>query len=130
MADEIELVDSSFRLHQFTVTLFATNVNCQVLKMKDSLFVWIGDEENAVLSDLSFGIQSAYEPHPISTKILGTASTDTTSMSMAERLTKKLKKPVYVSFNVPLSNNNILEEFEKRLNEEIAMNPDVFWLLF
>lgn len=95
--------------------------------MKDSIFLWIGDQKAPLLSDLSYGIQSPYASYPITTKILGTASPDVTSLTMAERLSKKLKKPVYVSFNLPVTNKQLFEEIEIRLNEEIELNRDMFY---
>lgn len=94
--------------------------------MKDSIFLWIGDQKAPLLSDLSYGIQSPYASYPITTKILGSASPDVTSLTMAERLSKKLKKPVYVSFNLPVTNKQIIEEIEIRLNEEIEINREMF----
>ncbi|XKL61924.1 hypothetical protein PGB90_001757 [Kerria lacca] len=125
-ATEIEYTESSFKLNEFSHTILDITVKFEVLKMKDSCFIWIGDNSNPLFSDLSFGIKSLYSPYPVATKILGTASTDTTSLTIAEKLCKKLKKPVYLSFNVPITSNYLLEEVEKRLNEEIEINCEIF----
>lgn len=123
---DIEFIDSSFQSHEFSFIFCDMDVKCGILKMRDSYFMWIGDSKNPQLSDLSFGIKSQYDSQSIATKILGTASADITSQSMAMRLNQKLKKPIFISFNLSISNNRLLEEIEKRINEEIEMNPAMF----
>lgn len=123
---DIQYTDSSFICHQFNHSVFNSEMKFEILKMKDTTFIWIGDTASPKLSDLSLGIQNPNSPNPIATKIMGTASADTTSLGLAERLSKKLKKPVYVSFNVSVINNNVLENIERRLVEEIEINPEKF----
>lgn len=129
MADEvatIEYTDSSFQSHEFNHTILSTDVKFEILRMKDSTFLWIGSMLEPKLSDLSFAIKTADNPIPSATKILGTATTDTSSIGIAKRLSIKLKKPVYVSFNIISLNDKMLEEIEKRLVEEIEINPEKF----
>lgn len=123
---EIRHTDSSFKCHEFTHFMFNFNVKFEIVKMKDSILIWIGDFEKPLLLDLSYGVQTKYEPLPTTTKILGTASSDTASMMIAKRLAKKLKKPVYISFNLPLTPNNLLKDIEIRLIEEIELHSDKF----
>lgn len=127
----LEYTDSSLRSHEFVLTILNVDIKYQLLKMKDSIFLWIGDQKTPLLSDLSYGIQPQYSSYPITTKILGTASPDLTSTMMAERLCKKLNKPVYVSFNLPVTSKQMIEEIEMRLNEEMQLNRDMFyWISF
>lgn len=123
---EIEYVDTSFKAHEFMHSVFDVNIKFEIIKMKDSVFIYIGNVANPLLSDMSYGVQTRYESHPIATKILGTASSDTSSLMIAKRLTKRLKKPVYISFNLPVTHDKLLEEIETRLVEEIELNSDLF----
>ncbi|XP_065213293.1 proteasome assembly chaperone 4-like [Planococcus citri] len=129
MADEeatIEYTESSFHCHEFNHTILSTEVKFEVLQMKDSTFVWIGNMLDPKFSDLSLAIKTPSNPIPIATKILGAATADTTSLGLAERLSKKLKKPVYISFNISIINNKMLEDIERRLVEEIEINAEKF----
>lgn len=115
---QINSVDSKIKLHTFTAIIAERQVRFEVFKFKDSLFIWIGDKRNRNFSDLSFAIISKYSSDPSGTKIMG-LPTDVTSTSIAMKLGKRLKKPVYVSFNlvddrltVPVVNNRIREEIE------------------
>jgi proteasome assembly chaperone 4 len=123
---EIEYVDSSFKTHEFSFSFFTSDVKFEILKMKESTFIWIGDAHNCRIADLSFGIPTASNCHPVTTKILGIASSNTISEMMAERLTKKLKKPVYVSFNSEIQNMALLEKIQERLVEEIDLHSEFF----
>lgn len=123
---EIEYTDSSFNVHEFTHTFLNHNLKFEILKMNNTTVIWVGDLRDPQLTDLSLAIKSSDSVIPLVTKIIGTASADITSNGLAQRLNKKLKKSVYVSFNVPILNNTLLEAVEGRLNEEIDLNSDMF----
>lgn len=121
---KIEYIKPSFLLHAFQLELENRVIFYQVIKMKDSLYIWIGNKNNPLLSNLSLAMQTRYDKIPLATKLLG-EELDTTSRNIACRLSKRLNKVVYVSFNVEESNFNV-PLIEKRLNEEINKYPDKF----
>jgi len=65
---------------------------------------------------------------PTTTKIIGRTG-DNLSESFAAKLTKRLGKQVYVSFNFDLGSmfSAVLGDIEQRLYEEISLCPDKFW---
>lgn len=120
----IEYTTPSFQVHDFTETFTDTCIAFRVLKMKDSVFIWLGLKNEPKLIDISISIQSPYSALPSSIKILGNTA-DTTSTNLATRLHRKLQKPVYVSCNVSLD-RLLLPAVEKRLAEEIQNKPELF----
>lgn len=82
-------------------------------------------ESEPAFKDLSLAMNTAYENSPTPVKILGDASS-LTSSTLASRLSKRCKKPVFVSFNVPESNQEFFVKIEERLLEEMVMTPECF----
>ena len=123
---DIEYVDPSIETHEFGISFFTSDIKFEVLKMKGSTFIWIGEKKDSKFSDLSFGIPSTNCSESSTTRILGIASSNTTSEMMAQKLSKKLKKPVYVSFNSDVSNKFLLEKIQERLVEEIDLHSELF----
>jgi len=120
---EVELLPCSFKFHDFVVKVSDVNVNCQIIKMEDCLYLWIGDSANRSMDDLSFALKSSFEAQPIATKIMGSVA-DATSTNMAKRLSKKFGKPIYVSFNVT-ADNITLPGIERRIQEEFKTHADL-----
>lgn len=118
-----ELLPCSFKFHEFHAKISDITINCHIIKMEDCLYLWVGDGTSNKMEDLSFALISSHGSDAIATKIMGGVS-DTTSMSIARRLTMKLGKPVYVSFNVT-TNNMLLSSIEKRIQEEFKKSPDL-----
>ncbi|XP_072760474.1 proteasome assembly chaperone 4 [Anoplolepis gracilipes] len=119
----VELLQCGIKFHQFVATVGDVTINCEIMKMEDSLYLWIGDSTNPTMEDLSFSFTSNLEAQPITTKIMG-AIADTTSANMARRLSIKLGKPIYVSFNVT-ANNMLLLGIEKRVQEEFKVHGNL-----
>lgn len=118
-----ELLQCGIKFHKFDARVGDVTVNCEIMKMKDSLYLWIGDYTNPTMEDLSFSFTSNIGTQPIATKIMG-AIADATSTNMAKRLSIKIGKPVYVSFNVT-ADNMLLLGIEKRIQEEFKMHNDL-----
>lgn len=120
---EMELLPCSFKFHDFVAKVNDININCQIIKMEDCLYLWIGDSANRSMEDLSFALMSNFERQPIATKIIGSIA-DATSMNIAKRLSMKLGKPIYVSFNIA-ADNIILPGIERRIQEEFKTHADL-----
>ncbi|KYN50218.1 PREDICTED: uncharacterized protein LOC108771188 [Cyphomyrmex costatus] len=120
----VELLPCSFRFYNFVAIINDTNINCQLIRMEDSLYLWIGDSINGSMEDLSFALTSSFERQPIATKIIGSIA-DATSTNMAKRLSMKFGKAVYVSFNIT-PNNIILPVIESRIQEEFKAHIDLY----
>jgi hypothetical protein len=121
----IEYMKSNFGVHNFVAEIAETPVHFQVLKMENSLFIWIGSGIDPAFSDLGMALNSSYGRLPLSTRLMG-PNTDITSLNLASRLSKKFQRAVFVSYNLP-SDRLILPAVEKRLQEEVMTYPEKFW---
>lgn len=114
-----EMVDCKFKLHSFSDTLLDQIVHFQVLRMKDSLYIWIGSSPE--LSSLAVAMCTRYDSVPSVANLLGSKA-DLNSSTLAQRLAKKTKKQCFVSYNVP-TENMLLSLVEQRINQEIKDRP-------
>ncbi|KAL3286575.1 hypothetical protein HHI36_001076 [Cryptolaemus montrouzieri] len=119
-----KLVESSFSTHIFSDDLQGTKILFQVIKMLDSCIIFINDQNNLKFVDLSLAIQSRFEREPLTTNLVG-HGVDNSSVNLANKLNKRLKKLVYLSLNVE-GDRLLLPGLEKRLYEEIKSRPEKF----
>ncbi|KAM5320654.1 proteasome assembly chaperone 4 isoform 2-T2 [Glossophaga mutica] len=70
-------------LHNFSARLWEQLVHFHVMRLTDSLFLWVGATPH--LRNLSVAMCSRYDSIPVSTSLLGDTS-DTTSTGLAQRL--------------------------------------------
>lgn len=122
---KLRFIEPSFKLHTFAGEAVDKKVLFQVIKMLDSLIIFINLVDTMVLGDLSLGMfNTRTMREPIATQIMGDF-VENVSKNMALKFARKLGKTVYISFNV--SNDRLmLPAIEKRLCEEIKNKPDKF----
>ncbi|KAF4521886.1 hypothetical protein B566_EDAN008389 [Ephemera danica] len=121
---DVEESSSLLKLHQFTAELMTVPVFFEALKLKDSLFLWIGSETRT-FSDL--GIAMPIAPNDVTTtRLLGSVHLQTPSDLMARRLSTKLNKPVYLSYNIKMDDSVLMKTIEKKIHEEIVAKPECF----
>uniref|UniRef100_A0A8C9AHH6 Proteasome assembly chaperone 4 n=1 Tax=Prolemur simus TaxID=1328070 RepID=A0A8C9AHH6_PROSS len=70
-------------LHNFSARLWEQLVHFHVMRLTDSLFLWVGATPH--LRNLAVAMCSRYDSIPVSTSLLGDTS-DTTSTGLAQRL--------------------------------------------
>lgn len=122
---KIQYTTPAFRLHAFTAEVVDKKVLFQVIKMVDSIMIFINATGRMILCDLSLGMFNARTmDQPVATKVMGNFSEET-SKNMALKLAKKLGKTVYVSYNLE-DDQLMLPAVERRLCEEIKNKPDSF----
>lgn len=125
VAGKPKFIEPSFKLHTFSTEAVDKKVLFQVIKMVDSLIIFINLADTMVLYDLSLGMfNTRTMEQPIATKIMGDFAEDT-SKNMALKFAKKLGKTVYISLNID-NDRLMLPSVEKRLCEEIKNKPDKF----
>ncbi|XP_072929148.1 proteasome assembly chaperone 4 [Hemitrygon akajei] len=122
-AAENGLGTGTLSMHDFSERLAGQSVYFHVLRMSGSFFLWVGTAPT--LSNLAVAMSTRFDPTPVSSLILGDTS-DTTSNSLAQRLAKKTGKQVFISYNLPNTNTNLLLEVENRIKQEMEANPDKF----
>lgn len=94
--------------------------------MKNQIFLWIGVESEPVFKELSLAVGTAYDKTPTAVKLIGNNLSSMISSSLASRLSKRCNKSVFVSFNLPEDNNDLVTNIEDRLLEEMKMSPQFF----
>ncbi|XP_067086538.1 proteasome assembly chaperone 4 [Osmerus mordax] len=110
-------------VHNFSEKISEQAVHFHVMKLNGGFFLWVGS--SPVLSNLAVSINSKYDSMPLSSLVLGDAS-DMTPNSLAQRLAKKTKKQVFVSYNLPTTNSNLSILVENRIKKELEDHPDKF----
>ncbi|XP_018562852.1 uncharacterized protein LOC108904694 [Anoplophora glabripennis] len=121
---EVELAKPKFIVHKFVSEITEHKIVFQVIKMIDSLFIYINDKDRLQFSDLSFAMTNRYDKCPTGTTLIGNFSEEV-SKNIACRISKKVNKAVYLSCNVE-QDRLLIPLIEKRLYEEIKSYPDKF----
>lgn len=117
--------DTGLAFHQFTGDAGGSSVTYLVLKMKDSLYLWMGKDGEAPLENLSVAITLPQSANTLSSQILG-PPLNTVSSAIAAHLSKRLRKQVFVSYNFPGDDKLLMTAIEERLAEEIKVSPNYF----
>ncbi|KAJ7986358.1 hypothetical protein DPEC_G00339090 [Dallia pectoralis] len=110
-------------VHDFSEKILEQTVHFHVIKLTGGFFLWVGSKP--VLSNLAVSMHSTLGSMPLSSLVLGDPS-DTTPSSLAQRLTKRTKKQVFVSYNLPLTDSNMSLMVENRIKKEMEFQPDKF----
>uniref|UniRef100_A0A1Q3F3J4 Putative proteasome assembly chaperone 4 n=1 Tax=Culex tarsalis TaxID=7177 RepID=A0A1Q3F3J4_CULTA len=114
---------SNFTTHLCSVEVCDVQYNMRILKMKDSVFVFIGENKAENFDELAMALPTE-SSEICSTTIMG-AVVGCGSEELAQKLARKLKKQVYLSANVP--NDRIVRpSIERKLFEEINNNRECF----
>lgn len=118
---QITKVPSKWAAHYFTAEISESIYTFRVLKMNQSLFIYIGQSGSEALEELAMALPVN---DFVSTTIIGTQH-GSESQELAQQLTRRLKKQVFVSYNLPM-NTQIRLMLVKRIAEEIKNVPDAF----
>ncbi|CAM5091371.1 unnamed protein product [Eretmochelys imbricata] len=110
-------------LHDFCGRAGEQLVHFHAMRLRDSLFLWVGAEP--ALRSLAVAMCSPYDSIPVSTSLLGGAS-DTISNSLAQRLARKTKKQIFVSYNLQNTDSSFTLHIENRIKEEMMAFPEKF----
>lgn len=113
---------STFVSHLFTGEVAGQTLNYRILRMQDSVFIYIGKKDEEVLDGLAVGLLSPYQNREaVTTSILES----TESFDIAQKLAVKLNKPVFVSCNVNID-RLVAPVIETHLIQEIKERPEFF----
>lgn len=117
----IEKVESRWSTHYFTTEISEKIFTFRVLKMQQSLLIYIGQLENESLDELAMAVPVE---DFVSTTIIGTQH-GCDSQELAQQFTRRLKKQIFISCNV-ITNNLTRITLVKRIAEEMKNVPDAF----
>ncbi|XP_010831060.1 PREDICTED: LOW QUALITY PROTEIN: proteasome assembly chaperone 4 [Bison bison bison] len=118
-----ELPEKEVSLHNFSARLWEGLVHFHVMRLTDSLFLWVGATPH--LRNLAVAMCTRYDSIPLSTALLGDTS-DTMSTGLAQRLARKTSKQVFVSYNLPNTSSSFELLVESRIKEEMQAFPEKF----
>ncbi|XP_029004941.1 proteasome assembly chaperone 4 [Betta splendens] len=110
-------------LHNFSEKILEQVIHFHVMKLSGGFFLWVGSAP--VLSNLAVSMSSRYDSTPLSTLVIGDPS-NTAPNSLAQRLAKKTKKQVFVSYSLPMTDSNISLLVENRIKKELELHPEHF----
>lgn len=110
-------------LHNFSEKILEQVIHFHVMKFSGGFFLWIGS--SPVMSNLAVSMSSKYDSMPLSTLVMGDPS-NTAPNSLAQRLAKKTKKQVFVSYSVPVTDSNLSLLVENRIKKELELHPERF----
>ncbi|EDL40887.1 proteasome assembly chaperone 4 isoform b [Mus musculus] len=123
MEESRAAADADVSLHNFSARLWEQLVHFHVMRLTDSLFLWVGATPH--LRNLAVAMCSRYDPIPVCTSLFGDTS-DTTSTGLAQRLARKTSKQVFVSYNLSNTDSNFTLLVENRIKEEMETFPEKF----
>lgn len=119
----VEYLPPLFNVHNFTRGILDKKIVIQVIQMVDSILIYINEEDDMVLKDLSLAMVNRFSTSPVTTTLKGEVIGSVSAL-MASRLTKKLNKTVFLSCN--MDNEREIQLVEKELKRIIEVNPNVF----
>ncbi len=109
--------------HFFTADISDTVYKYRILRMKDSIFIYVGQGDNEVFDEMAVAMPME-NSEVVSTRILG-VDVGCESQEMAKTFARKLKKQVFFSCNVD-SDKMIRPMLAKHLSDEIKKCPEAF----
>ncbi|XP_019740778.1 proteasome assembly chaperone 4 [Hippocampus comes] len=110
-------------VHNFSERFMEQTVHFHVMKLSGAFFIWVGS--SPLLSNLAVSMSSKYDSMPLSTLVMGDPS-DTAPNSLAQRLAKKTKKQVFVSYSLPMTDSSLSLLVENRIKKELELHPGKF----
>ncbi|XP_034439125.1 proteasome assembly chaperone 4 [Hippoglossus hippoglossus] len=110
-------------LHNFSEKILEQQVHFHVMKLSGGFFLWVGSAP--VLSNMAVSMSGKCDSMPLSTLLLGDPS-NTAPNSLSQRLAKKTKKQVFVSYNLPMTDSNLGLLVENRIKKELELHPEHF----
>uniref|UniRef100_A0A182UAS7 Proteasome assembly chaperone 3 n=1 Tax=Anopheles melas TaxID=34690 RepID=A0A182UAS7_9DIPT len=101
--------------------------NIRVLKMKDSVLFYIGQDKAETFDEMAVAMPNANN----GTEVLGTTiigpPDGSGAQDLAQRLAKRLKKQVYLSLGSSVPNDRIVRpSIEKKIFDDIKNNIECF----
>ena len=119
--NSVKFEQPSFTVHTFSEKILDGDVYFHVLGMSESFYIWIGKSDN--FGELSVAM-AMKEKQPSSTVLIGGSASQT--VTLAERLSKRTGKQVFVSGEIDSFSHLELPLIEKKLAEEMKAKPDMF----
>lgn len=114
---------SRLKEHFFTADIGDVMYKYRILKMKESIFIYIGQGDNEVFDEIAVAMPMENND-VVSTRVIG-VDVGCESQELAKIFAKKLNKQVFLSCNVD-SDKMIRPMLAKNLSDEIKKCPEAF----
>lgn len=119
--DDIKVLEPTLKVHTFKDKIMEHEVFFQVIKLQDSFYIWLG--KSSQFGDLSVAMVTLGKLTS-STNLIG--GNESHSVTLAERLSKKTGKQIFVGGDLMSFDQLQLPLLEKRITEEMKRNPAMF----
>lgn len=123
-----ESCDPSVSMHNFSEKLLDKKVHFQILKLKDSFFLWIGLDRSMKNLSVALPLQlTRAESSSVAVSQLLGDTDDSSSNSLAARLSKRTNQQVFVSCNLPAAESMLIplvEQFAVRKVIELLQGDE------
>ncbi|KAI3368122.1 hypothetical protein L3Q82_007855 [Scortum barcoo] len=116
-------VPDALSVHNFSEKILEQVVHFHVLKLSGGFLLWVGSAP--LLSNLAVSMSCRHDSMPLSTLVMGDPS-NTAPNALAQRLAKKTKKQVFVSYSLPMTDPNLSLLVENRIKKELELHPEHF----
>lgn len=120
--EDIKILEPTISVHTFHDKILDQDVFFQVTKLHESFYLWFGKSNQ--LGDLSVAMPTLKNTATSSTNLIG--GNESHSVAMAERLSKRTGKQVFIGGDIRPFDQLQLPLVEKRIAEEIKNHPDKF----
>ncbi|XP_037902841.1 uncharacterized protein LOC119646464 [Hermetia illucens] len=124
MPEVLSFQPSTFTAHLFQANISEANFVYRVLKMENSLFIYIAEAGFECLNELAVAMPMRNSDEVVATTITGPLL-GCDSKELALKISKRLKKQIYLSCNVA-TDRLVRPLLEKHLVEQIKEHPDWF----
>jgi len=112
----VDLQKPQLLMHNFSAKLLEQFIHFQIIFMKGSLFIWIG-EQLPKTHDLSVSLVSNMDSVPSLSTLMG--DHESPGNSISQRIAKQYQVVTFVSYNAPNSQRYLDALVEKRLVREL-----------
>ncbi|KAL4221701.1 proteasome (prosome macropain) assembly chaperone 4 [Mactra antiquata] len=120
--DGVKVLEPELSVHTFNDKILDTDVYFHVIKLQNSFYLWFG--KSGSFGELSVAMTTLKNTLTSATSLVG--SSDSHSVAMATRISKKTGKQVFIGGEVKAFDQLQLPLVEKRIAEEIKNCPDKF----
>ena len=121
LKNSVKFETPSFSVHNFTDKILDSDVYFHVMKMTESFYLWVGKSDR--FGELSVAM-TWKEKQLSSTVLIGGNASQTASL--AERLSKRSGKQVFIGGEMDDFSHLELPLIEKRIVEEMKARPEKF----
>ena len=114
-------------VERFSIDLEEKIFECHTFNFNNCCYIWIGDLNLATMSSLVVAMPTKFDTIPLSSILLSQDSdSNDINSSIAQRISKKFNRQCFISCNIPLEDQHLIQQVERvlfhHLNEIFQRN--------